>query len=283
MRSSRDFRSCQPGRYDAVAGTTSRRYENFFPLRSPLHYRSDAFARGALVVLPSFDSLGQGAMGRQAVILAVLAGVAIVALLVAGAAYLNDHRRRPAGGVDDEELFTSTPLPVPREELARMARESPHHAFRSLSIPRWVQAGSLLAALAMTWAVAERVRPNNGLDRGRFESVRGDGVGPARDVAEDSPEDLDLSPDSSPAFAFQARNWVDRPGGGCAGRLEVTKGEPNAWSLTARVHDGRGQLIDTARARVASLREGEVVEFSFPRADCDRIGAWDVRGARRSP
>jgi hypothetical protein len=101
-------------------------------------------------------------------------------------------------------------------------------------------------------------------------------------VPEDSPEDLDLSPDSSPAFAFQARDWVDRPGGGCAGRLEVTKGEPNAWSLTARVHDGRGQLIDTARARVASLRAGEVVEFSFPRADCDRIGAWDVRGARRS-
>lgn len=222
-------------------------------------------------------------MGRQFVILAVFAGVAVVALLVAGAAYLNDHRRRPGRGGDEEELFTSTPLPVPKEELARMARETPHYAFRSLSIPRWVQAGSLLVALVMTLAVADRVRPNNALARGRVESGQGDGVAPARDVAEESPEDLDLSPDSSPAFAFQARDWVDQPGGGCAGRLEVTKGEPNAWSLTARVHDGRGQLIDTARARVPSLREGEVVEFSFPRADCDRIGAWDVRGARRSP
>lgn len=256
---------------------------DLLPLRSPLHFRSDAFARGALVVLPSFDSLTQSAMGRQAVILAVLAGVAIVALLVAGAAYLNAHRRGPGRGVDDEELFTSTPLPVSNEELARMSRESPHLAFRSLGIPRWVQVGSLLAALGMTWAVAQRVRPNNGFARERSESVQGDGAGAARDLPEDYPEDLDLSPDSSLAFAFQALDWIDRPGGGCAGRLEVTKGEPNAWSLTARVHDGRGQLIDTARASVARLRQGEVVEFRFRRADCDRIGAWDVRGARQSP
>jgi hypothetical protein len=102
-----------------------------------------------------------------------------------------------------------------------------------------------------------------------------------RDVADDSPEDLDLSPDSAPPFSFRVRDWVPRGEGGCAGRLEVTKGEPSAWSLTARVHDGQGQLIDTARASVSGLQEGQVVEFSFPRADCDRIGAWDVRGARR--
>jgi hypothetical protein len=39
--------------------------------------------------------------------------------------------------------------------------------------------------------------------------------------------------------------------------------------------------MDTSRARVASLREGDVVEFKFPKVDCDQIGAWEVRGARR--
>jgi hypothetical protein len=60
----------------------------------------------------------------------------------------------------------------------------------------------------------------------------------------------------------------------------VTKGEANAWNLTARVHDSQGQMIDSARTRVASLRQGDVVEFRFARATCDRIGAWDVRGDR---
>jgi len=102
------------------------------------------------------------------------------------------------------------------------------------------------------------------------------------DDTNDSPEDLDLRPDSAPAFAFRVRDWV-ASNGGCAGLLEVTKGEPRSWNLTARVHDGQGQLMDTARTRVSSLNEGDVVEFKFPRVECDRIGAWEVRGTRRTP
>ena len=234
----------------------------------------DAVTRGTFLILPTLDAslFAQTGAGRQIAIVIGLAAVAIVALLVAGAAYLGDQRRRP--GIDDEELFTTTPLPVPKEELARMRRESQHHAFGGLSIPRWVQGGSVLVALAITYIVAQRVRPHERQERSPTVAV-----GNARDLAGDSPEDLDLVPDSSPAFAFRAR-WESRSGGGCAGMLEVTQGEPNAWSLTARVHDGQGQLIDTALAHVTELREGQVVEFSFPRVDCERIGAWDVRGAR---
>ena len=236
-------------------------------------------------MLPSFDSawLAQSGVGRQVVIVAVLAAVAVVALLVAGVAYLNDHRRHARRGIDDEELVTSTPLPVTKEEMARMARESAHQAFRSVGIPRWVQIGSLVVALAITWAVAQRVRGTNGVSRAEAESTEANPVVRTNDVVEDSPEELDLVPDSNPPFAFRQRDWVARAGGGCSGRLEVTRGDPSAWSLTARVHDGQGQLIDTARARVPSLREGDVVEFSFARAECDRIDAWDVRGTRRLP
>ena len=217
-------------------------------------------------------------MGRQTVILIALAAVAVVALLVAGASFLNNSRNH-ARRIDNEDVFMSTPLAM-GQDAAR--GESPHHAFSTLRIPRWVQAGSLLAALAITWVVAQRLEPESRLPI-IPESARAAVVGRGAGGAPDSPEDLDLTPDSSPAFAFRVRDWVTRAGGGCAGRLEVTKGAPSGWSLTARVHDGKGQLIDTARARVASLREGEVVEFSFPRADCERIGAWDVRGARQTP
>jgi hypothetical protein len=217
------------------------------------------------------------------VIVIVLAAIAIIALVVAGSAFLRGERHR-ARRSDDEELFTTTPFPVPKEELGRFSRESsPHYAFSTLRIPRWVQAGSLLAALLITWGVAQRVGPNDVGARSRNEDQRVAAVAAARDVAADSPEDLDPAQDSNPPFAFQARDWVTRIGGGCAGRLEVTRGEASAWSLTARVHDGQGRLIDTAQARVTTLRTGDVVEFSFPRAECDRIGAWDVRGARKAP
>ena len=216
------------------------------------------------------------------VIVIVLAAIAIMALLVAGSAFLRDQRHR-ARRSDDEELFTTTPLPVSREEFGRFPRESPpHYAFSSLRIPGWVQAGSLLAALLITWGVAQRVGPNDVDSRGRNEDQRSPGVASARDVADASPEKLDLALDSNPPFAFRPRDWVTRIGGGCSGRLEVTKGEPSAWSLTARVHDGQGRLIDTAHARVPTLRTGDVVEFDFPRADCDSIGAWDVHGARNA-
>jgi len=245
-----------------------------------LRNRSKASARGAIVALPSFDAawFGQSGPDRQVVIVIVLAVIAIAALLVAGSAFLRDQRQR-ARFSSDENLFTSTPLPMARDELARLARDSrSHHAFTGLRIPRWVQAGSLLVALVITWSVAQRVGAAPGMP---LAAKRGTpAAAGTSDPSEASPENLDLTPDSAPTFAFQARDWVARPGGGCKGQLVVTRGEPNAWTLTARVHDDEGQLIDTAHARVAALRVGDVVEFNFPSADCDRIGAWDVRGDR---
>ena len=212
-----------------------------------------------------------------------LAAVAILALLVASAAHRRNQRPRSRGAQD--QLFTTTPLPLPKEELARMARSEPdHNAFSGLKLPRWVQAGSLVVALALTWVVADRIRPGGPTittrDSLTIGGIRVGGGSGALDTVTDSPEDLDLSPDSAPAFSFRARDWVASDGG-CAGRLEVTKGEPRGWNLTARVHDDQGQLLDSARTRVASLRQGDVVEFRFARAACERIGAWDVRGARR--
>ena len=206
----------------------------------------------------------------------VLAVIAIVALLVAGAALLRDQRRRSRFTTD--ELFTSTPLPMARDELGRLAREPSHHGFTSVRIPRWVQVGSLLVALIVTWSVAQRVGPNAGLAAAK-RGIRASAN--SSDLSEASAEDLGPTTDSGPTFAFQARDWVTRRGGGCEGQLVVTRGEPNPWTLTARVHDDEGQLIDTARARVSALRVGDVVEFNFPRAECDRIGAWDVRGDRQ--
>jgi hypothetical protein len=248
-----------------------------------LRNRSDAIARGVIVVLPAFDSgwFGPNGPGRQVVILIVLAAIAITALLVAGAAYVRDQRNR-GRRAEEEELFTTTPLPMPKEELARLAKEStPQYAFNGLKIPRWVQAGSLLVALVITYGVAQRVAPKDTQGNPRGGAQRDRAAGGARDLADDSPEDLDLAPDSTPPLSFRARDWVARDGGGCSGQLVVTRGEATAWSLTARVHDGQGQLIDTARARVTTLRMGDVVEFTFPRADCDRIGAWEVHGTRR--
>jgi len=246
----------------------------------PLHNRSEAFARSAIVVLPSFDPawFGTSGPGRQVVIVVALAVIAITALLVAGAAYLRDQRHR-GRRVDGDEMFTSMPLSVPRSNLGRHAHDSPHHDFTVLRIPRWVQAGSLLVALVITWGVAQRFQPN-GRTSAAAEERQARASASSVEVGDGLPEDLSLTPDSDASFAFQARDWVARRGGGCEGRLVVTKGETSAWSLTARVHDEEGQLIDTARARVSALRVGDVVEFSFPRADCDRIGAWDVRGAR---
>jgi hypothetical protein len=246
-----------------------------------LHKNLNAVVGGTIAFVPSFDSawFAQSGVGRQVAIVIGLAMIAIIALLVAGAAHLRDQHHR-ARITDDEDLFTTTPLPMPKEELARLKRESPIHGFKQFGIPRWLQVGSLLAAVVVTWVVAQRVAPGNGQSRQPLDSTPAMGAARDRD-AEESPEDLDLVPDSSPTFVFRVRDWVVSSGGGCAGRLEVTKGESNAWTLLARVHDNRGQLIDTARARVPALRQGDVVEFTFPRADCDRIGAWDVSGVRR--
>jgi len=239
-------------------------------------------SRGAAVVLPSFGSawFPANSGGRQVMIVIALAGIAIVALLVAGAAYLNNQRAGSRRRHDDDDLFTTTPLPTSGSDSSRAPWGADHHAFTGLRIPRWVQAGSLIVALGITWSVAQRLRPNDPYANALASSARAAGIGRARPDPEETPEDLDLVPDSNSALAFRVRDWVARDGGGCSGRLEATKAQSSPWTLTARVHDSRGQLIDSARTRVDALREGDVVEFSFPRADCDRIGAWDVHGAK---
>ena len=248
-----------------------------------MNNRSDVIASGALVVLPSFDPgwFGPSGPGRQVLIVIVLAAIAITALLVAGTAHLRGQRHR-ARRSDDDQLFTTTPLPVPDQHVSLAHESAPYSAFNGLKIPRWVQAGSLIVALFITWGVAQRVGPNNEVARTRNGQQQTPADGGAPDVAGDSPEDPDLAPESNPPFKFRARDWVARNGGGCSGRLEVTQGEPSAWSLTARVHDSQGRLIDTARTRVTALRAGDVVEFSFPLAECDRIGAWEVQGNRKA-
>jgi hypothetical protein len=256
-----------------------------YQLSNPLRNRSDARKRGAVAFLPLVDSAWLGQSGTGAILLLVgLAAIAILALIVASAAHRIKHSQR-ANSADDEELFTTTPLPVPKEEMARMRAQARHAASRPPALPRWVQVGSVVVALGMTFYVAQRTSPSGRAKMPFSDSVRAiasrAGAADRSTPEPESPEDLDLSPDSAPPFSFRAGDWVTS-GGGCAGRLVVTKGEPSAWMLTARVHNGVGQLLDTARARVASLHEGDVVEFKFSRASCDQIGAWDVRGARRS-
>ena len=173
--------------------------------------RSDARVRGAAAVLPILDAgvFGQGGSVRTIALLVGLAGVAIVALLVAAAAHRTSQNAKSRNSIDDEELFTTTPLPMPKEELARLARNPPHQAYASLKLPRWVQVGSLIVALGFTWVVAERMRPNDGRSRLAGPAQRAVGAGDrARDDAADSPEELDLSPDSAPPFSFRARDWV---------------------------------------------------------------------------
>jgi hypothetical protein len=246
-----------------------------------IHHSGAPFS--VAVLIPGFDSewLVQSGSVRPIVMLIGLAALAIIALLVASAA----HKRNQGHGAraKDDQLFTSMPLSVSRDD-SRHAYEPAHNAFSGLKLPRWLQVGSLVVALGITWFVSQRIGPEGARiandDSVRVGGVRVGGGDGAREEIADSPEDLDLSPDSSPPFSFRARDWV-AAAGGCAGRLEVTKGEPRGWNLTARVHDDQGQLLDSARTRVASLRRGDVVEFRFTRAACERIGAWDVRGARR--
>jgi len=216
-----------------------------------------------------------------------LAALAILALLIAAAAHRRGQRPRTARANHDG-VFTSTPLPLGSEDQPKGRRAaSPQQAFSGLRLPRWLQIGSLAVALGMTWVVSEQIRPDRNAVRSRDGGIRIGGVriggkDSATEESPDAPEDLDLSPDSARPFAFRAQDWIARDGG-CAGMLEVTKGEPSPWNLTARVHDDQGRLLDSARTRVAMLRPGEVVEFRFARAACDRIGAWDVRGDRRAP
>jgi len=233
--------------------------------------------------LPTFDSawLSQSAAVRPIALLVGLAAVAILALLTASAAHRHGQRPRSRR---DEELFTTPPLPMSGE--ARLRRESsPHHAFSALKLPRWLQVGSLVVAMGITWMVSERLRPanersNRGEGTARDSDVIAAGEGREPGDGQPSPEDAELPQAAAAPFAFRVQAWVPS-GSGCAGRLEVTKGAPSPWTLTARVHDDQGRLLDSARTRVASLQPRDVVEFRFTRASCARIGAWDVRGTKQ--
>ena len=156
------------------------------------------------------------------------------------------------------------------------------HALAPRRLPPWVQLGSVAVALGITFIAAQRLRTDEPAKDGQpVVTDAGRSVDRA-DADDGSPASLDLAPTSGPPFQFRSRDFI-AAATGCTGRLEVSKGAPGAWNLTARAHDERGQLVDSAFARVGNLREGEVVEFRFPRASCERIGAWDVSGARRDP
>lgn len=246
----------------------------------------DVVSRGAVVALPALDASWFDSGGRPIALIAVLAIIAVVSLIVAAAAHTRQHRSRTRSQHNESELFTATPLPMATEELARMrdeAREDRRRASEPPGLPRWVQVGTLIVACAITYAAAQRLRTDESptartpASTGASDLRVADGPGKP---ADESPANLDLAPDSSPPFAFRAREFVAMSGG-CTGRLEVTKGARAAWTLTARVHDDRGQLLDSAPARVDVLRSGDVLEFRFRRTSCDRIGAWDVQGIRR--
>ena len=243
--------------------------------------RSDVVSRGAVVALPALDTSWFNVGDGSVVLIVGLAIVAVVALMVAAAAYSGDPRHKPrAAAEDDSEIFTTTPLPMPKEELARMHKESRHHAFVPFRLPGWVQLGSVIVALGITYIAASRLRASDtpkDADTTAARAGAGDDRAPTED---DSPESLDLHPAASIPFSFRVKEFVALDEG-CVGHLEVTRGADTALNLTARVHDDRGQLIDSARMPVQSLREGQVVEFRFPRASCDRIGAWDVSGEDR--
>ena len=253
--------------------------------RRTLITRSDVVSRGAVVGLPALDASWFDAEGRPIAVIVALAIIAVVSLIVAAAAHGREHPRTRSEH-DEADLFTTTPLPMSQEELARMRREA-KEARRRVSepgrLPRWVKLGSVLVACGFTYIAAQRLRVEStetaGVESSTMSEARA-ADGPA-ELVDDSPESLDLAPDSAP-FSFRAREFVAMDGG-CTGRLEVTKGAPAPLTLTARVHDDRGQLIGTARARVETLQPGDVVDFRFRRTACDRIGAWDVRGDRRTP
>src|SRR4051812_16328605 len=82
------------------------------PTSSILYYRTDAFARGAMVVLPALNSGWLDGRARPIALLVGFAIVAMLALFVASAALRKDQRHRRRNAIDDEELFTTTPLPV---------------------------------------------------------------------------------------------------------------------------------------------------------------------------
>jgi hypothetical protein len=252
----------------------------------PLITRPDVVFPGAVAALAALDANWLDAGDSPTVLIVALAVIALVALMVAAAAYSSDPRRRPRQSAeDDSEIFTTTPLPMPKEELARMRQDARHRRmeFAPRRLPPWLQLGSVVVAIGITFIVAQRLRTDEAA-RAESDSAAADtrNASDRTDPDDESPESLDFSPASGPPFLFRHREWI-AANSGCTGRLEVAKGAPAAWNLTARVHDNRGQLLDTAVARVGELREGEIVEFRFRRASCDDIGAWDVSGARRTP
>ena len=88
-----------------------------------------------MVVLPALDSRWLEGPARPIALVVGFAIIAIIALFVASAAMLKGQRQRGSNALDDEELFTTTPLPMAKEELARLKRQTPY-AFSGVGIPR---------------------------------------------------------------------------------------------------------------------------------------------------
>ena len=132
-----------------------------FPLDLPLRNRPDVRARRAVALIPFVDSGVFSQPGTGAILLLLgLAAIAIIALLIASAAHRIKSSHQRGEATDEEELFTTTPLPIPKEEMARMRANPPHRAYRQHTLPRWVQVGSIAVALGMTWYVSQRTLPS---------------------------------------------------------------------------------------------------------------------------
>lgn len=228
-----------------------------------------ALARPSLVPfgLPSI-----GSVGTENQIIIGLAVVAVVAGVVAVAAYVRDPARRASRRRVDLAEYAATALPDTSGTRSASDDVPPHLAYATPGLPRWIQLASVAVAVAVTWFVAERILPSMAGSRDpTVATVIDDAEAPATG-------DAALVADvRETTFAFRALEWVDT-GEGCAGTMEATRPSASPRRLTMTVRDERGRILDTAHARVDSVRLGDIVEFEFARASCDRISAWEVRG-----
>src|SRR5215207_7940098 len=163
MTPHRDFRETMVALYSFRRLVSALVEADLSPLARLVNHRSDALFSVA-VALPRFDAewFTRSTSARPVARLVGLAGVAIIALLVASAAHRRNQRAR-SRGTDDHELFTATPLPMPREH-GRQGYLASQQAFGGLRLPRWLQVGSLVIALAMTWVVSQRILPGGARD-----------------------------------------------------------------------------------------------------------------------
>jgi hypothetical protein len=232
-----------------------------------------AVRRAAAARLSGFEMPWQDASdeNRTLIALAGLVAIALLALLVAAAAHRSRRRPRRRGSARETTPLTyRDPLSPEVPGTAREGEIAPELVYDTPRLPRWVQLGSIVVALGLTWTVAQRLRPAS--DRASDEPQR-----TTPSVASADSARPEASSSTGVPFAFRARAWTDE-GAGCRSALEVTEGSSAPYELTLDVHDHGGRLLGRATARVAMLRPGETVEFRLRDVACDRIAAWEVRG-----